>query len=300
MYLNLTFVFFLSSLLFTTMASKTLDFESQIPTPDQLSEHLSSPQTTQGLETLRLSVDKANLDTAKRLIESISALRTLEIIGNMPQSDLDAIWPAVIAHRDTLRSLSIRYAEWSSDQLTALSTSFPHLQSLGINLDLEEACWRLPAELQYTTAESGILPPHRTRALAEPKNPILPTLLQIPTLRRLSLYTWLDDDPTPFCGENESNAFDGSTSFPLINSIPAKALGVGTVREFLENRRKEGAENQEELDVNLYFHRNFWYDRYQPAPLQAMVRARQKKKVFLGDGLRMEFWPWESAKLEKL
>jgi hypothetical protein len=89
------------------------------------------------LTTFRFGVGQGPIDTVKAFLESITALEVLDI--DRAEHAFDMLWPAIMAHKNTLRELILRpttagYCEpqyLKLDHFQMIVDSFPALERLG-------------------------------------------------------------------------------------------------------------------------------------------------------------------------
>jgi hypothetical protein len=106
----------------------TLNFARGMPTPFLKAFTGRLPD----LKTLRFEIGRnANAEITADFIESVKGLELLDIDG--PISVMDTLWPAIVQHRATLKSLCLRQ-NMAIGRLEEVVNSFPLMQRLGWNV----------------------------------------------------------------------------------------------------------------------------------------------------------------------
>jgi hypothetical protein len=106
----------------------TLDFARGMPTPFFKAFTGRIP----GLKKLQVEIRRNdNLEIIADFIKSVEGLELLDIDG--PESVIDALWPAIVRHRETLKSLYLRQ-HIELGRLEEVVNSFTSVERLGWNV----------------------------------------------------------------------------------------------------------------------------------------------------------------------
>jgi hypothetical protein len=110
---------------------RTLNFVGGMPTA--FSKAFTG--RTPGLKTLRMGIRRTvNVGTTADFIKVVEGLELLDIDG--PESVIDALWPAIVQQRATLKSLHLRQ-HIKVGRLEEVVNSFPCVERLGWNVRYE-------------------------------------------------------------------------------------------------------------------------------------------------------------------